>query len=62
MTSQRCVAGALNQQWCLNVTKEFELRLNGFAAKHNTGGNGTGVLMAFFNGQSNMKWHTHLSS
>jgi hypothetical protein len=63
VTAEKCVAGALNQQWRLNVTKDFQLRLNGAAAKHNnTAGNGTGVLMAFFNGQSNMKWHTHLSS
>ena len=62
VTAQTCVAGALNQQWRLNVTKDFVLRLNGVAAKHNTAGTGTGVLMALFNGQSNMRWHTHLSS
>ena len=62
VTAQKCEAGALNQQWRLNVTKDFVLRLNGAAMKHNTAGNGTGVLMALFNGQSNMKWHTHLSS
>jgi hypothetical protein len=62
VTSQKCVAGALNQQWRLNVTKDFVLRLNGAAAKHNTAGTGTGVLMALFNGQNNMKWHTHPSS
>jgi hypothetical protein len=62
VTAEKCVAGALNQQWRLNVTKDLVLRLNGAAAKHNTAGNGTGVLMALFNGQANMKWHTHASS
>jgi hypothetical protein len=62
VTAEKCVAGALNQQWRLNVAKDFVLRLNGVAAKHNTAGTGTGVLMALFNGQANMKWHTHLSS
>ena len=52
-------AGATNQQWRLNVTKDFQLRLNGAAMKHNTAGNGTGVLMALFNGRNDMKWHTH---
>ena len=59
---QKCEAGALNQQWRLNVTKDFQLRLNGAGAKHNTAGNGTGVLMALFNGRNDMKWHTHPSS
>ena len=59
MTAQKCVAGATNQQWRLNVTKDFQLRLNGAAMKHNTAGNGTGVLMALFNGRNDMKWHTH---
>jgi hypothetical protein len=59
VTSEKCVAGALNQQWRLNVTKDFQLRLNGAAAKHNTAGNGTGVLMALFNAKNDMKWHTH---
>jgi hypothetical protein len=59
---QTCVAGALNQQWRLNLSNDFMLRLNGAAARHNTAGIGTGVLMALFNGQSNMKWHTHPSS
>ena len=62
VTSQKCVAGALNQQWRFGVAKDFQLRLNGAAAKHNTAGNGTGVLMALFNGRNDMKWHTHLSS
>ena len=62
VTAQQCIPGAPNQQWRLNVTKDFQLRLNGAAMKHNTAGNGTGVLMALFNGQNNMKWHTHLSS
>ena len=62
VTSQTCVAGALNQQWRLNVTKDFQLRLNGAAAKHNIAGNGTGVLMALFNGRNEMRWHTHPSS
>jgi hypothetical protein len=62
VTAQKCEAGALNQQWRLNVTKDFVLRLNGAAAKHNTAGTGTGVLMALFNGRNDMKWHTHASS
>ena len=62
VTAQKCEAGALNQQWRINVSKDFQLRLNGAAAKHNTAGSGTGVLMALFNGQNNMKWHTHSSS
>jgi hypothetical protein len=62
VTAQTCIPGALNQQWRLNVTKDFVLRLNGAAAKHNTAGAGTGVLMAIFNGKNDMKWHTHLSS
>jgi hypothetical protein len=59
VTSEACKPGALNQQWRLNVTKDFQLRLNGFAARHNIAGNGTGVLMALFNGRPEMKWHTH---
>ena len=59
VTAQKCVAGATNQQWRLNVTKDFQLRLNGAAMKHNTAGNGTGVLMALFNARNDMKWHTH---
>ena len=62
VSTQKCEPGALNQQWRLNVTKDFVLRLNGVGAKHNTAGNGTGVIMAFFNGRNDMKWHTHLSS
>jgi hypothetical protein len=59
ITAQACVGGALNQQWRLNVTKDLQLRLNGFAAKHNLAGNGTGVVMALFNARNEMKWHTH---
>ncbi len=59
VTAQTCVAGATNQQWRLNVTKDFQLRLNGAAMKHNTAGNGTGVLMALFNARNDMRWHTH---
>jgi hypothetical protein len=59
---QKCVPGALNQQWRLNVTKDLQLRLNGAAAKHNTAGNATGVLMALFNGRNDMKWHLHTVS
>ena len=62
VTAEKCIPGATKQQWRLGVGKDFQLRLNGVAVKHNTAGNGTGVLMALFNGQSNMKWHTHLSS
>jgi hypothetical protein len=56
---QACKTGALDQQWRLNVTKDFQLRLNGAAMKHNLAGNGTGVIMALFNGRNEMKWHTH---
>jgi hypothetical protein len=56
---ETCRTGATNQQWRLNVTKDLQLRLNGAAAKHNLAGNGTGVLMALFNGRPEMKWHTH---
>ena len=59
VTAEACKPGALNQQWRLNVTKDFQLRLNGAAAKHNLAGNGTGVLMALFNGRNDMKGHTH---
>ena len=59
VTVEKCVTGALNQQWRLNVTKDFQLRLNGAAAKHNIAGNGTGVVMALFNARPEMKWHTH---
>jgi hypothetical protein len=60
ITSEKCVPGARNQQWRLEVTGQFKLRLNGLPAKHNTGGNGTGVLMApLFTNQANQKWHTH---
>lgn len=59
VTSETCKTGALNQQWRLNVTKDFQLRLNGAAAKHNTAGNGTGVVMALFNARPEMRWHTH---
>ena len=62
VTAEKCVAGATKQQWRLGVSKDFQLRLNGAAMKHNIAGNGTGVLMALFNGRSDMKWHTHLSS
>jgi hypothetical protein len=59
VTSERCVAGALNQQWKLGVSGDFQLRLNGLVAKHNVAGNGTGVLMSFFTGATDQKWHTH---
>ena len=52
VTAEKCVTGAINQQWRLAVTKDFQLRLNVAAVKHNIAGNGTGVLMAlFFNSQ-----------
>jgi Ricin-type beta-trefoil lectin domain len=60
VTAQRCVAGATNQQWRLGVSGDFQLRLNGAVAFHNTAGNGTGVLMTqLFTNQANQKWHTH---
>ncbi len=59
VTAETCLPGATKQQWRLNVTKDFVLRLNGVAVKHNLAGNGTGVLMALFNGRPEMKWHTH---
>jgi hypothetical protein len=60
VTAQKCVAGATNQQWRLGVSGDFQLRLNGAIAFHNTAGNGTGVLMAqLFTNQANQKWHTH---
>jgi hypothetical protein len=59
VTAQACVPGALNQQWRLGVSGDFQLRLNGLVAKHNTAGNATGVVMSFFTAQANQKWHTH---
>lgn len=60
VTVERCVSGALNQQWRLGVSGELQLRLNGLVASHNTAGNGSGVVMAFLQpGAANMKWHTH---
>jgi hypothetical protein len=59
VAAEKCVAGATNQQWRLGVSGDFQLRLNGLVAKHNTAGMGTGVLMSFFTAQSNQKWHTH---
>ena len=59
VTAQTCVAGATNQQWRLGVSGDFQLRLNGLVAKHNTAGNQTGVLMSLFTSQNNQKWHTH---
>jgi ricin-type beta-trefoil lectin protein len=58
VTSERCTGGT-NQQWKLGVSGDFQLRLNGLAAKHNTAGNGSGVLMSLFTAQANQKWHTH---
>ena len=51
--------GATNQQWRLGVSGDFQLRLNGLVASHNTAGNGTGVLMSLFTAKPNQKWHTH---
>ena len=59
VTSETCKTGALNQQWRLSAAKDFQLRLNGFAAKHNITGNGTGVVMAPFNARPELRWHTH---
>jgi hypothetical protein len=59
VTAEKCVAGAKNQEWKLGVSGDFQLRLNGLVAKHNTAGNGTGVLMSLFTAAPNQKWHTH---
>ncbi|HEY6887439.1 MAG TPA: RICIN domain-containing protein [Solirubrobacter sp.] len=59
VTSETCKAGATNQQWRLGVSGDFQLRLNGLVASHNTAGNGTGVLMSLFTAKPNQKWHTH---
>jgi hypothetical protein len=59
VTAQKCVAGALNQQWRLGVSGDLQLRLNGLVAKHNTVGAGTGVVMSVFQAATNQKWHTH---
>ena len=59
VTSEKCKVGATNQQWRLGVSGDFQLRLNGLVASHNTAGNGTGVLMALFTAKPNQKWHTH---
>jgi hypothetical protein len=62
ITAQKCVAGALNQQWRLLADGELRLRLNGDVAKHDTGGTGVNVLMSFFQAQPNQRWHTHPAS
>lgn len=59
VTAEKCVAGSSKQQWRLGVSGDFQLRLNGLVAAHNTGGNGSGVVMQFFTAQPNQKWHTH---
>ena len=59
VTAEKCVAGATKQQWRLGVSGDFQLRLNGLVAKHNTAGNASGVLMSLFTNQANQKWHTH---
>ena len=59
VTAEKCVSGALNQQWRLGVSGDLQLRLNGLVAKHNTVGNATGVVMSFFQSATNQKWHTH---
>jgi hypothetical protein len=59
VSAEMCVAGALNQQWRLGVSGDLQLRLNGLVAKHNTAGNGIGVVMSLFQAASNQKWHTH---
>jgi hypothetical protein len=59
VTSEKCISGATKQQWRLGVSGDFQLRLNGLVASHNTAGNGTGVLMALFTATPNQKWHTH---
>jgi hypothetical protein len=62
ITTEKCVPGALNQQWRLGVGGEFKLRLNGLAAKHNTGGIGVNAVMSFFQAQFNQNWHTHAAA
>ena len=59
VTAEKCIVGATKQQWKLGVSGDFQLRLNGLVAKHNTAGNGSGVLMSLFTAQSNQKWHSH---
>jgi hypothetical protein len=63
VTAQSCVTGALNQQWKLGPGGDFQMRLNGLVARHNsTTGNGTGVVMSFFTAATNQKWHTHAAA
>jgi hypothetical protein len=59
VTAEKCIPGATKQQWRLGVSGDFQLRLNGLVAAHNTNGNGRGVVMQFFTGKANQRWHTH---
>ena len=59
VTAEKCLPGSTKQQWRIGVSGDFQLRLNGLVAAHNTAGNGRGVLMQFFTGQAHQRWHTH---
>ena len=59
VTDEKCQAGSTRQQWRLGVSGDLQLRFNGLVAKHNLAGNGTGVVMSFFENRPEHKWHTH---
>jgi hypothetical protein len=56
ITVQKCVPGALNQQWRRGVSGDFQLRLNGLVAEVNTSSAAFGLRMAFFTAKPNQKW------
>ena len=56
VTAQKCVAGALNQQWRLSVSGNLQLRLNGLVAEVNTASAANNVRMAFFTAKPAQKW------
>jgi hypothetical protein len=56
VTVQKCVPGALNQQWRKGVSGELQLRLNGLIAEVNTASAALGVRMGFFAAKPNQKW------
>jgi len=58
VTAEFCIPGATKQQWRLGVSGDFQLRLNGLVAGVNPANN-SGVLMQFFTGTADQKWHTH---
>ena len=55
-TAEKCVPGALNQQWRLGVSGELRLRLNGLVAEVNTASAANSVRMAFFVAKPTQKW------